>query len=131
MGGWPLRRVRLIPPDAALKIKSSWCAHIAIGGNCMHRSSLVPRPLSLSLGLALLALPQLVGPARAADKFVKVTFDTVDGVTLQGSFYASPKGKDEPTVLLLHKITGDSHKDNWPRLADVLNEKGYTVLSFD
>jgi pimeloyl-ACP methyl ester carboxylesterase len=97
----------------------------------MHRSSLVRRPLSLLLGLALLALPQLVGPARAADKFVKVTFDTVDGVTLQGSFYASPKGKDEPTVLLLHKIGGDSHKDNWPKLAEALQEKGYSVLSFD
>jgi len=86
--------------------------------------------LSLSLGLALIALSQ-TGPARAADKFSKVTFDTVDGVTLQGTFYPSPKGKDEPTVLMLHKIGSDSHKDGWDSLAAKLAEKGYSVLSFD
>src|SRR5262252_1808860 len=91
----------------------------------MFRSS-----LSLLLGLALIALLQ-TGPARAADKFSKVTFDTVDGVTLQGTFYPSPKGKDEPTVLLLHKIGSDSHKDGWDGLAKALNDKGYSVLSFD
>jgi pimeloyl-ACP methyl ester carboxylesterase len=97
----------------------------------MHRSPLVRRPLSLLLGFAILALPQLAGPARAADKFTKVTFDTVDGVTLQGTFYPSAKGKDEPTVMLLHKIGGDSHKDGWDALAAALNDKGYSVLSFD
>jgi pimeloyl-ACP methyl ester carboxylesterase len=97
----------------------------------MHRSSLVRRPLSLLLGLALVGLPQLVGAARAADKFTKVTFDTFDGVTLQGRFYASPKGKDEPTVMLLHKIGSDSAKDGWYSLAQELNEKGYSVLTFD
>jgi pimeloyl-ACP methyl ester carboxylesterase len=98
----------------------------------MHRSSLPGRPLGLLLGLALLAVPQWSGSARAADKFTKVTFDTVDGVTLQGTFYPSAKGKDEPTVLLLHKLgTSDSHKDGWDALAAALNEKGYSVLSFD
>jgi len=91
----------------------------------MYRSS-----LSLVLGLALIALPQ-TGPARAADKLSKVTFDTVDGVTLQGTFYPSPKGKDEPTVLMLHKIGSDSHKDGWDSLATKLQDKGYSVLSFD
>ncbi|HKI35642.1 MAG TPA: hypothetical protein VKA46_27550 [Gemmataceae bacterium] len=97
----------------------------------MHRWSLPGRPLGLLLGLALLAVPQWGGSARAADKFTKVTFDTVDGVTLQGTFYPSPKGKDEPTVLLLHKIGSDSHKDGWDSLAAALNDKGYSVLSFD
>ncbi len=97
----------------------------------MHRSSLVRRPLGLLLGLALVALSQPGGAARAADKFSKVSFDTVDGVTLTGTFYASPKGKDEPTALLLHKIGSDSHKDGWDDLAKSLNEKGYSVLSFD
>jgi len=95
----------------------------------MHRSSLVRRPLGLLLGLALLALP--LGTAPAAEKPSKVTFDTGDGVTLQGTYYVSLKGKDEPTVLLLHKIGSDSHKDGWDSLADKLNDKGYTVLSFD
>ncbi len=98
----------------------------------MHRSSLVPRPLGLLFGLALLALWQPGGTARAVDKFSKVSFDTVDGVTLQGTFYPSTKGKDAPTVLLLHKIGSDSHKDGWDALAAALNDKaGYAVLSFD
>jgi pimeloyl-ACP methyl ester carboxylesterase len=97
----------------------------------MHRSSLVRRTLGLALGLALLSLSQPGGAARAEDKFTKVTFDTVDGVTLQGTFYPSAKGKDEPTVLLLHKIGSDSHKDGWDDLAKALNDKGYAVLSFD
>jgi pimeloyl-ACP methyl ester carboxylesterase len=97
----------------------------------MLRSSLVRRLLGLLFGLALVALPQASGTARAADKFSKVTFDTVDGVTLQGTFYPSPKGKDAPTVLLLHKIGSDSHKDGWDDLAKSLNEAGYSVLGFD
>jgi hypothetical protein len=94
----------------------------------MHRS--LRRPLALLLGLALFALSQ-PGGARAADKFSKVSFDTVDGVTIQGTFYPSPRGKDEPSVMLLHKIGSDSHKDGWDDLAKALNDKGYSVLSFD
>ena len=97
----------------------------------MDRSSPARRPLGLILGLALFALPPWGGAARAADKGTTVSFDTVDGVTLQGTFYPSPKGKDEPTVLLLHKIGSDSHKDGWGDLAAALNNKGYSVLSFD
>ncbi|HEX5273185.1 MAG TPA: alpha/beta hydrolase [Gemmataceae bacterium] len=97
----------------------------------MHRSSPVRRALALLLGLALFALSR-PGPARAADnKFDTVAFDTVDGVTLKGSFYKSAKGKDEPTVLFLHKLGSDSHKDGWDDLAKALNDKGYSVLSFD
>lgn len=97
----------------------------------MDRSWLPCRPLSLLLGLALFALVSVGGTVRAADKPTKVTFDTVDGVTLQGTFWPSPKGKDEPTVLLLHKIGSDSHKDGWDDLAAKLQDKGYSVLSFD
>jgi hypothetical protein len=96
----------------------------------MHRSSPVRRPLGLLLGLAVIALSQ-PGGARAADKFSKVSFDTVDGVTLVGTWYPSTKGKDEPTVMLLHKLGSDSHKDGWDDLAKALNDKGYSVLSFD
>ncbi len=92
----------------------------------MHRACLLCRPLGLAL---LVLLPW--GSVRAAEKPSKVTFDTGDGVTLQGTYYVSPKGKDEPAVLLLHKIGSDSHKDGWDSLADKLNDKGYTVLSFD
>jgi pimeloyl-ACP methyl ester carboxylesterase len=95
----------------------------------MYRSLPPGRPLGLLLALAL--LPWIAGPARAADKPQKVQFDTGDGVTIQGSFYPSPKGRDEPTVILLHKIGSDSHKDGWDSLAGKLADKGYSVLSFD
>jgi hypothetical protein len=96
----------------------------------MYRLSPLFRPLGLLLGLALLAGPP-AGSARAEVKPTKVQFDTGDGVTLQGSFYPSPKGRDEPTVILLHKIGSDSHKDGWDSLAGKLADQGYSVLSFD
>jgi pimeloyl-ACP methyl ester carboxylesterase len=96
----------------------------------MHRSSRIRRPLGLLLGVALL-VGLGANPARAAEKPTKVQFETGDGVTLQGSFWQGGKGKEEPTVLLLHKIGSDSHKDGWDSLAGKLQEKGYSVLSFD
>jgi pimeloyl-ACP methyl ester carboxylesterase len=96
----------------------------------MYRSSRIRRPLGLLLGLALFAW-SAAGPAGAADKPTEVQFETGDGVTLRGSFYASPKGRDEPTILLLHKIGSGSNKDGWKGLASKLQDKGYSVLSFD
>ena len=85
-----------------------------------------------ALGAAACALT-----ARAADGD-RVTFDTLDGVTLEGHFYkADPKdgAKDKnATVLLLHnfgKSGGGSNQDNWDALAQALSEDGYSVLSFD
>ncbi len=96
----------------------------------MYRLSPLRWPLALLLGLALFTgIPG--GPARAADKPQKISFDTGDGVTIQGSFYPSPKGRDEPTAILLHKIGSDSHKDGWDSLAGKLADQGYSVLSFD
>src|SRR5262249_40278407 len=105
------------------------CAHSSLGGIGMHRASRVVRPLGLLLGVAMLALPW-PGAAGAQDKGGKVSFDTADGVTIQGTFYRG-KGKDEPAGLLLHKLGSDSHKDGWDSLAEKLNAKGYGVLSFD
>ncbi len=98
----------------------------------MHRSSPARRPLALLFGLTLLAPP---APAFAQDKdnSTPVKFDTRDGVSLHGTFYPgeSAKVKDEPVVLLLHRVGSHSHQDGWDSLAKALQKKGYSVLSFD
>lgn len=97
----------------------------------MYRSSCVHRPIGLCLEMTLLLLWVSLPLARAGEKSTQVKFHTKDGVQLQGTFYPSPKGRDEPTVLLLHKIGGNSHQDGWDKLAETLQDKGYSVLSFD
>jgi pimeloyl-ACP methyl ester carboxylesterase len=79
--------------------------------------------------------------ARGADRDEKkdkkektyepVKFDTYDQVELRGRWYASPKGKKAPAVLILPKVGGDIGQDGWDRLAEALKEKGYSVLLFD
>jgi hypothetical protein len=93
----------------------------------------------LGFGLALLLVaPSLV--AQAADdkdeKGKRVTFRTVDGVDLGGTYYKPPKeSKKEACVILLHDFTkkngGDSHVDDMDKLAEDLQAEGYAVLSFD
>jgi pimeloyl-ACP methyl ester carboxylesterase len=68
-----------------------------------------------------------------------VQFDTIDGVQLEGRFYAAaPIGKakaKEATVLLLHNINsktgGSSNQPGWDELARMLQDDGYSVLKFD
>jgi hypothetical protein len=92
----------------------------------------VPRSTGLLLGLALTATP-----LSAADepKFDKIKFDTADGVTIEGRYWANSKGKKAPTVLLLHNFEigkgGNSNSDGWDYLAEELQKKGYAVLTFD
>jgi hypothetical protein len=111
--------------------------HRPSGGNSMHRTSQGRWPRSWWLGLTLIALSLgLVPFARAADKAnaskgEKAKFDTVDGVSLHGTYYPSSKGRKAPTVLMLHKIGGSSGQDGWDDLAAALNGQGYAVLSFD
>jgi pimeloyl-ACP methyl ester carboxylesterase len=71
-------------------------------------------------------LPSL---ARAQNKPEEITFDTFDGVKLQGDWYPSDKTTKAPTALLLHKIGGD-HKQMAP-VAEALQAAGFAVLSFD
>jgi Alpha/beta hydrolase family len=97
--------------------------------------------LALALGLSLLVLSTVqVGDARAQkdDKFDKksVTFNSVDGVELKGTYWTSKGGKPKNAcVLLLHNFSkqkgGTSHDDGWDSLAEALAEDGYNVLSFD
>lgn len=85
--------------------------------------------LGLLVGLALAWTPSLGSAQPAAPE--KVKFDTVDQVTLEGTFYPSAKGKKSPCVLLLHKISGNSQQAGWDDLAKELQKNDFAVLSFD
>jgi hypothetical protein len=65
----------------------------------------------------------------------KVSFETVDGVKIEGTYYTGSKGTKSAVVLLLHdfdpKTGGKSKTDEWDNLATELQKKGYAVLSFD
>jgi len=92
------------------------------------------RVCRLLVGLICLAVYNL--PAFSAEaKSDKVSFDTVDGVKIEGTYYPSNKGTKAPCALLLHefdpKMGGSSRTQEWDDLAAKLQEKGYAVLSFD
>jgi pimeloyl-ACP methyl ester carboxylesterase len=107
--------------------------------------------LCLALGAALLSLPALSAQTAKSDAGKKdagkkdgaaksdsraVSFRSSDGVELQGNFYpAPPSGSKDACVLLLHnfsaKTGGDSHDENWDRLAADLQKAGFAVLTFD
>lgn len=91
------------------------------------------RPLSagrfaslLVTGLVFTLLP---ASARAQKEPDKITFDTIDGVEIQGDWYPSAKANKAPTALLVHKI-GGSRKQLTP-LAEKLLDDGFSVLTFD
>src|SRR5262249_36398942 len=61
----------------------------------------------------------------------KVAFQSADGVTLVGSWYAGAKGQDSPCALLLHDARESRRAAGWEALARSLQEKGFAVLTFD
>ena len=67
---------------------------------------------------------------KGEGKGERVRFSTVDGVELVGNFYAGNK-RNAPTIMMLHALGEDSRKKNWVSLAETLNDKGYSVLTFD
>jgi len=91
------------------------------------------------LGLPVLALfwaqADAVAQARKADNSKRVSFQTVDGVELQGTYYPARGEKKDACVLCLHNFDhrkgGNSHQDGWDRLAADLQKNGYSVLTFD
>lgn len=97
----------------------------------MRRSSL---PLALGTACCLLAggsLPRTYGQAGMPMP-EKVHFETVDQVDIEGTFYPSKmNGRKAPTVILLHKLGGNSHQDNWEGVAKALQKVGCAVLAFD
>jgi hypothetical protein len=80
----------------------------------------------LVLGLALSFAGQAFGQEKKRD----VSFLTLDGMELKGTFYTSPRG-GSPVVLFIHKIGSKRTDGEWDALATTLQDKGYAVLSFD
>ncbi len=60
-----------------------------------------------------------------------ITFDSADGVELQGTFYKSVKGGTSASVILLHSLGVDPNNGDWSGLAQTLAGKGFNVLRFD
>jgi hypothetical protein len=93
--------------------------------------------LSLTRARLSLVVPvlTLILAGRANAQSEAVTFDTVDGVKIKGTFWPGKNGRKAPTVLILHNFElnkgGDSHQDGWDSLGDALQKQGYAVLSFD
>jgi hypothetical protein len=80
--------------------------------------------------LALVSLAAIL-PAHALAETESVTFETVDEVTLNGTFYPSTLGDKAPCVMLLHGIGGSSQQPALIELAKSLQGGGYAVLTFD
>jgi hypothetical protein len=86
----------------------------------------------------LITLAALFGILTSSDaqdekdvsKGEKVRFTSVDGVELQGLFYAGAK-RNSPTVMMLHALGEDSRKKAWTSLAQNLSAAGFSVLTFD
>lgn len=57
----------------------------------------------------------------------EVTFTTEDGVQLAGTFFSA----GEPAVILAHQGTTGANQTDWYTFAQVLEEHGYTALTFD
>ncbi len=95
--------------------------------------------LALAVGFALAAQAaqddKKDSEKKSADNSRRVSFNTLDKVELQGTFYPNPSGRKDACVLLLHNLDpkkgGSSHQDGWDHLAEQLQKDGYTVLSFD
>ncbi|MFO0867207.1 MAG: hypothetical protein U0744_21640 [Gemmataceae bacterium] len=81
---------------------------------------------------AFLSTSLIVPRQAAAQEGSKVRIPTIDGVVLQGTFYAAknPAGKVPPTVLLVHALGEKSSKPEWVNLATSLQEK-FAVMTFD
>jgi len=89
------------------------------------------RPLAwaAALAVALSAAPSVFAQPKIDTK--PVTFNSADGVELQGTLYKSAKGPASPCVILLHSLFTDPNKGDWDGLAVTLADKGFTVLRFD
>ena len=60
-----------------------------------------------------------------------VSFESADGMELQGTLYKSVKGGASPVVMLLHSFGVDPNKGDWKGLATMLAQNGFSVLRFD
>lgn len=90
-------------------------------------------PISRTVVAAVaFALAGLVSSARAQPAAPEaMSFNTADGVKLQGQFYKSPKGAAAPVVLMLHDYKANPDEAAWTDTAKLAVEKGYNVFRFD
>ncbi|VTR98113.1 alpha/beta hydrolase [Tuwongella immobilis] len=78
----------------------------------------------------------IVAPTTQAQEEIKkeeVSFDSVDGVDLRGTYYPGQgvTGRQLPCVLILHRWGSDRVKGEWESTAVSMQKKGYSVLTFD
>jgi pimeloyl-ACP methyl ester carboxylesterase len=87
----------------------------------------------LLVSLTLAAVFAAAAPAQDQKVDSKeVTFNSADGVELQGLLYKSVKAPgDSPCVILIHSFGMDPNKGDWAGLAQTLAKKGFNVLRFD
>ena len=70
-------------------------------------------------------------PAPVKVETEDVSFESADGVELQGTLYKSVKGGTSPVVMLLHSFGKDPNLGDWKGLALMLARNSFTVLRFD
>jgi pimeloyl-ACP methyl ester carboxylesterase len=87
------------------------------------------RSLVWVVAVTLTAAPLALAQPKIDTK--AVTFNSADGVELQGTLYKSAKGPGSPCVILLHSLFTEPNKGDWDGLALTLADKGFTVLRFD
>jgi hypothetical protein len=90
---------------------------------CVRHQALVLACLFATASATLLA--------QAKIETEQITFDSADGVELQGIFYKSNKGSSGSSVILLHSLDVDPNSGDWNGLAETLAGKGFNVLRFD
>lgn len=94
-------------------------------------------PCALRTILAFVSLALAVTPSRGQESDPEwvppapetIVLRTRDGVVLQATYYAGPKKKQTPVVLLLHDEK--SNRSKFAELAKALQEGGYSVLAPD
>ncbi len=79
--------------------------------------------------LALFACAPLA-LGQEPEKPKPVTFNTADGVELQGTLYKSVK-ENSPVVMLLPSFGNNPNQGDWKGLAQMLAKNGFSVLRFD
>lgn len=88
-------------------------------------------PTRFLLTLAVAALSGLCAVAQTVET-KEVTFNSADGVELQGLLYKSTKDpSDSSCVILVHSFGVDPNKGDWAGLATTLAKEGFNVLRFD
>jgi pimeloyl-ACP methyl ester carboxylesterase len=89
------------------------------------------RLAAIALALSAVAIVPRAGRAQLPEP-QRIGFESCDKVMLRGTFYPTAKnGATSPAVILLHKLGADRSQPGFDSLAKKLQEKGFSVLTFD